>query len=279
MQVDNFVFVAQGVLLRDTAVEGRRLLVANTHLFYHPNANHIRVLQLHMLLSELARRAEAMEADGLGPVAVILLGDLNARKGSFGPSDRGNPPQAAYRLIRDGAVLADDVDWLHSLWRPDEWRSNNKELSASTGAQSYPSNHSSSVIACICCDDLGVVNGYGVCPLCEGLGLAAWDAESGGLPPTQSVAVDADQFLRLELQLPLPLIDPNGHLEVTNFTADFQECLDYTLLDSRQLQAARCIAPPTLEQLRAETALPSSIFPSDHIPVIVDVAYRVPAEH
>ena len=39
---------------------------------------------------------------------LVLLGDLNARKGNFGPSDQGRPPQAAYRLVRDGAISKED---------------------------------------------------------------------------------------------------------------------------------------------------------------------------
>lgn len=232
--------IAHGVILRDLNAENRRMLVANTHLFYHPNANHIRLLQLHMLLTELAYHVRVLEADGGGPVGVILLGDLNARKGNFGPSDVGLPPQAAYRLIRDGAIYATDSDWLHSSWRPEEWRSGKMQDAGSGETTAQPADQSDTV------------------SVCDGLGLQGDDAA---------------ELLRLELRLPLPLIDPNGHVEVTNFTAGFQECLDYTLLDARVLGAARLIPPPPEERLRAETALPSTVFPSDHIPVVVDVAY------
>lgn len=182
-------------------------------------------------------------------VAIVLLGDLNARKASFGPTDKGRPPQAAYRLIHDGQIHADDVDWEHSAWCPDEWRE--------VPGGAYENGDADSV--CICCQDRGIVEGYGVCPLCEGLGMRE--------------APLSQEHLRMELHLPLPLIDPNGHVEVTNYTAYFQECIDYTLLDARALRAVRPMVSPPLERLRAETALPSSFFPSDHIPVWVDATY------
>jgi len=246
--------VAQGVLLRDLAADGKRLLVANTHLFYHPDANHIRLLQLHMLLTDLARRVEVVEADGFGQPALIVFGDLNARKGNFGLSDIGKPPQAAYRLFRDGVIFADDSDWLHS-------RNNTLFDEASRDPSEDVPRHD----VCICCQGSGILVGYGVCPLCDGL---PWDDDD------DAASMDEQQVLRLELRLPLPLVDPNDHVEVTNFTGGFQECLDYTLLDSRELQRTRAIPAPSLELLRRETALPSTVFPSDHVPVITDVAYR-----
>merc|ERR1711920_40058 len=166
-----------------------------------------------MLPSVLESRKSAEEARGGGLVAVIVLGDLNARKGNFGPTDKGRPPQAAYRLFRDGAIDADDVDWEFSLWRPDEWKGGPCDVV---------------VESCICCRDLGVVEGYGVCPLCDGLGVdqIQSEAENARAPASQ-------KLLRLNLQSPLPLTDPNGHVKVTNFTGSFQECIDYTLLDAR----------------------------------------------
>ena len=53
-----------------------------------------------------------------------------------------------------------------------------------------------------------------------------------------------------------------------------QECLDYTLIDQRHLHATRIFDPPLLERLRESTALPSEHFPSDHIPVVVEIAYK-----
>lgn len=53
----------------------------------------------------------------------------------------------------------------------------------------------------------------------------------------------------------------------------WEECLDYTLIDTRCLRATRTFDPPPLERLRESIALPSEYFPSDHIPVVVEVTY------
>ena len=68
--------------------------------------------------------------------------------------------QAAYRLIDNGVIDADDVDWAGSDWIPDDWLTT------------------------------------------DGLSRSC----TGGL----------------RLQLPLNVIDPNTHLEVTNITDEFK---------------------------------------------------------
>ncbi|CAE7902474.1 Pde12 [Symbiodinium microadriaticum] len=194
-----------------------------------------------MLLRVLAK--EAARVSHGAPVAVLLFGDLNARKGSFGPSDRGCCPQAAYRLIRDGEIRREDPDWRFSIWQPS---------AEGTEAEVAPTENG----RCICCQDFGVFPGLGVCPLCDGEGFGS------------------EPCLSLHLQRPLDLEDANEHLEVTNFTRDFQECLDYILIDRRCLRVARRFPAPSLEALRRHTALPSPEFPSDHIPVFAEIDFK-----
>jgi hypothetical protein len=50
--------VAQLATLAETDT-GRRLVVGNTHLFYHPQAVHVRILQAHQLLSHAHRTVHA----------------------------------------------------------------------------------------------------------------------------------------------------------------------------------------------------------------------------
>lgn len=50
--------VAHLATLEETGT-GRRLVVGNTHLFYHPQAVHVRILQAHQLLTHAHRAVHA----------------------------------------------------------------------------------------------------------------------------------------------------------------------------------------------------------------------------
>ncbi|CAN0047140.1 unnamed protein product [Ectocarpus sp. 13 AM-2016] len=57
-----------------------RVIVANTHLYFHPNAAHIRLMQLVTLVDRISRVRKDLLARGLKP-AVVLGGDLNSPPG------------------------------------------------------------------------------------------------------------------------------------------------------------------------------------------------------
>ena len=87
----------------------RSLVVANTHLFFHPGAVHVRVMQSRWLLrhADRARRARAAEAGGAGVVGLVVCGDFN-----------GEPHDGVMRHVADGRLSAGDSDWaLGSVFR------------------------------------------------------------------------------------------------------------------------------------------------------------------
>ncbi len=51
-----------------------KIVVANTHLFYHPMADHIRVMQAYAICHELDR----MRREGNHPDPVLICGDFNS---------------------------------------------------------------------------------------------------------------------------------------------------------------------------------------------------------
>ncbi len=103
--------VAQALLLRETAPPHRRLLVANTHLYFSNPAMHVRLLQTAKLLEEMhswVAELRAAEPAAAEP-ALIVAGDLNS-----------DASDAVIRLLTRGRVEADDPDWLHGAlnWAP-----------------------------------------------------------------------------------------------------------------------------------------------------------------
>ncbi|KAH8045063.1 hypothetical protein JL721_12715 [Aureococcus anophagefferens] len=86
--------VAQLAVLEHNA-DGRRLIVANTHLFFAGRATHVRVV----LLASVLRAAKELKERHGGDV--VLCGDLNAEA-----------HDGALRLLLDGTVPADHLDWI-----------------------------------------------------------------------------------------------------------------------------------------------------------------------
>lgn len=62
--------VVQLVTLKDRTT-GRRVLVANTHLFFHPRASHIRLIQMYLLAYQMSCRLDRK-------TAAIVCGDFNS---------------------------------------------------------------------------------------------------------------------------------------------------------------------------------------------------------
>lgn len=94
----------QAVLLQPVEVQGRLLLVANTHLYYHPDADHIRLLQAYMCIRIIEQlRSEYSHRFGIMP-AVIFAGDFNSC-----------PNYGVFQLMTYGYVSEHCRDWFSKV--------------------------------------------------------------------------------------------------------------------------------------------------------------------
>ncbi|XP_015510986.2 2',5'-phosphodiesterase 12 [Neodiprion lecontei] len=66
-----------------------------------------------------------------------------------------------------------------------------------------------------------------------------------------------------------------GTPEYTNFTKGFADCLDYIYYQTDRLQVEQVIPMPSTEELTEYTALPSVVFPSDHISICADLKWNI----
>ncbi|KAK9744938.1 Endonuclease-reverse transcriptase [Popillia japonica] len=72
---------------------GDILVIANTHLYYHYEAGHIRLLQIAMALKYIKQRINHIQSKEIGNVSVIFCGDFNSR-----------PETAVYQLLSCGEI-------------------------------------------------------------------------------------------------------------------------------------------------------------------------------
>jgi 2',5'-phosphodiesterase len=63
-------------------------------------------------------------------------------------------------------------------------------------------------------------------------------------------------------------------LPYTNFTYGFKECLDWIFYETDKLQVTEVIPIPELEELELNVALPSTVFPSDHIALVANLKWN-----
>eukprot|EP01060_Flectonema_neradi_P017682 TRINITY_DN2452_c1_g1_i1.p1 TRINITY_DN2452_c1_g1~~TRINITY_DN2452_c1_g1_i1.p1 ORF type:complete len:648 (+),score=130.50 TRINITY_DN2452_c1_g1_i1:1366-3309(+) len=205
--LDKVTTVAQITHLKRLST-GKSVFVANTHLWFHPLGSHIRVIQLHLLLSYVAKIAKE-EATDKGEIEVLLCGDLNYQ-----------PKSAPHRYCNK------DLNKSHQVW----WNA-------------------------------------------PGFDFAAWDFESGEIIDPEETA-KADPCDGPDISSPFPLADSTPQFTFSNYTPGFTGRLDY-ILHSSSLDVSAVHPQPPREVLASEGGgIPSLIFPSDHLPICVDLSAK-----
>ncbi|XP_017862422.1 PREDICTED: 2',5'-phosphodiesterase 12 [Drosophila arizonae] len=170
---------------------GRYVLVANTHLYFHPDADHIRLLQIgfslifveHIYKQVIKERNITSQNIGL-----IFCGDFNSV-----------PECGIYKLMTEQFVGKDFVDW-----------SSNEEQAVKD----------------------------------------------------------------VELRQPFLMSSACGTPPYTNYTTLFAACLDYIFYQRDCFDLLQSVPLPTLEQLSENEAIPSIKFPSDHVALVADLAFK-----
>jgi 2',5'-phosphodiesterase len=217
--------IGQVVVCRDVHRPHRVLVLGNTHLFYHPNAGYVRLLQTSVILSAMSALkakwgscADGASAEGANASA-IFMGDLNSTSET-----------AAIEYLERGYIGSDHPVWL-------------------------------------------TVNDF------------RWGQRMEGHPDDDKDAVGATEDEVVDLSsaadlLPclshsLNLTSAAGYPPYTNFTSTFKDVLDYIFIPRDDFEAVRVAPFPSFDQLSQHTALPSIVFPSDHIAVVVDIRDKI----
>lgn len=77
----------------------------------------------------------------------------------------------------------------------------------------------------------------------------------------------------LELKQEFKLASACGTPKYTNYTVGFADCLDYIYYQKDHFEVSQIVPLPTHEEVIANTALPSVVFPSDHIALVSDLKW------
>jgi 2',5'-phosphodiesterase len=245
----------------------RPLLVANTHLFFHPFAPHIRTMHTAAILEEaasalrdweqgVAGRGQAVEekegeeeasaaaATALAselarrpPAAFLYGGDLN--------SDLNDGVPGVVELLQTGRLSRDHWDW--RCGASFRW---------GKGEEEYADEPSS-----------------------EGAAAKAAAAAAAAKPaPDGNAVADANlpSVVGVDVSVPFgPLRSADGlRTPYTNYTSGYKALLDYIWLDPKELHVRRVLPAPPERLLQG--FIPSESFPSDHLAVVFDLDWVVP---
>jgi 2',5'-phosphodiesterase len=178
--------VLQAVVLKSKIVPQTYFVVGNTHLYFRPDADHIRLLHTAMAMVELEKLVEETKSlESEASVHLMLCGDFNS-----------TPPFAVVELMTKGHIGEDHADWSS-------------------------------------------------CPGQEVSGLS--------------------------VKHPFSMASACGTPKYTNFTQGFKDCLDYIFYQTDGLRVAQVVPFPSEEELSTHVAIPSVVFPSDHIACVADL--------
>lgn len=200
----------QVVILRSKDVANKFVVIANTHLFFHPDADHIRLLQIGFSviyvqnLIENFKKERNLKDENIG---LIFAGDFNSV-----------PECGIYKLFTQKLVDDTFVDWKSSKFleiRRFNSAAHNKFLFA--------------------------------------------DKE--------------EAVTNVQLTQPYNMQSACGTPKYTNYVPGFKACLDYIFYQTEHFQVQEIIPMPSDEELSAHVAIPSVVFPSDHVAIVANLKY------
>jgi len=218
-----------------------KIVIANSHLFYHPMADHIRAMQAFVVCKKIdeIRKQDAYQY----PYPFILCGDLNS-----------DPLSGAAQLLFTGTLLPEH----HDCWK------NLHEYKWDCGDNEFMVEHGY------------IGNDVGVTELKyeeEAFDDAQEEEQrrSKPCPPLISLPPSFPKLISGCLEMP----------EFTNYAIDFIDTLDYVLASEPNAEEIfgfkkKKSAPmPDESEIKRFVAMPNEFMPSDHVSVVCDLEWKV----
>ena len=269
------------------------LVVVNTHLFYHPDADTHRAMQAFACIY----CAQALKED----IAAALpphewgkrvgKGDDKGKLHMTFTSHNGSCNSSSSSSTDGGG---DDVkDTKANNWYNNYARTNVKAIDVGVifggDLNSTPDSAAVSLI------ETGILDAEQ--PVWENLDVFSWDRreednqednDNGSnqissvediqeAVPNKVGKEEADSLPRPSLRHGLQFTSACGYPPLTHLQVSYEGCLDWIWIDTQEGQGLEVVsvAPvPSDQQLRAHTALPCVQFPSDHIMISCDVRFK-----
>lgn len=238
----------------------RPLVIANTHLFFHHDASHIRTMHVAAILREAqelaqehaapvpAATAAAAEQQALLRPAVLFCGDLN--------SDMNDGTPGTVQLLSTGSLASDYWDWsAGARFSFETGRDDDARAAALAASSEEPSNeHSKDTPQ----------------PPSQNVQGADADGEEANATKTIHTAPMPD-VTGVDLSLPQTFksTHPLDTGIFTNYVPGYQGLLDYIWVDAQAMHVVHAHPVPPVDTLGGY--VPNACHASDHLPVAADI--------
>jgi mRNA deadenylase 3'-5' endonuclease subunit Ccr4 len=217
-----------------------RIVVGNTHLFYHPLADHIRAMQAWIV----CRQMDIVRRQHGASCPLLLCGDFNS-----------GPLSGAVHLLLERRVGPEHREtWKHL--RDYEWEMGDQDFLLEHG---YIGN------------DVDTVT-----PIFE---EEAFEDARQCLDPEDD-ELEELKLIRLPPSFPTLVSGYPEIPEFTNFAVDFKETLDYILASKPSekelygLTLKDAAPTPTSNMMKTYSAMPNEFMPSDHVSLVCDFKWQ-----
>lgn len=241
--------IVMSALLESKDQPNHYLLVATTHLYYHPRGDHVRLVQVAIMMKflEVKLQSYKQKFGQEATIATMICGDLNSC-----------PCIAAYNFITSGKVLNTHPDWM--VYKMAEIPKCECAVKLRMGTEEeHDSDNETERLTHMTTVGTGVSTASN---------LSQWSKLSLDLSTV-------DDFKGLDLEHSLHFLNVCGTEQVTNYTLGYHGILDYIFADLEHLSVERIIPFPSQQELCEFVALPSAYFPSDHISLVADLKWNV----
>lgn len=257
--------VAQIAICQLRSDPSRWVLMANTHLYFHPAAEYVRLLQMFVILEELQRLREGIRRNqgyagalstGTVPLQVTccLMGDLNSTTET--PTIEFIMRYVSELLLFGIIVCRGFVDRHHPVWESlnaYSWRSER--------TNDNPADHSTY-------KKLAVSSEVANIDLSDCIPLRLQHA----LHQSADEHHHSDDYLHDNAT---SLFSAAGFPEFTNYTKDFVDTLDYIFVERSHFDVVSKNVLPSLASMKEEaSAMPTDHLPSDHFPLVVNLRLK-----
>lgn len=236
--------------------ENSFLLISNTHLFYHPSAAYVRLLQCDVILRVLSDVACYIKSKGL-----VGIDDFDLY--SFNRKETSKEIVAPDSLMGELELNMDAINL----------NSNREVRVSSVFVGDLNSTTETAVIEYL---EKGFISSSH--EVWASINDFKWGRRMEGHPSQEedcniSAAVQSIDVSNAipDLVHPFKLHSAAGYPTYTNFTGSFKDVLDYIYIDEDMLTVTAVAPFPSFEELSQQVALPSEVYPSDHLAVLVDI--------